>query len=236
MSSRRSPLAPTDELNLAPLRASHESDPLESELKALFIGMFDLFVRPGKSATRTLSTPQLGPYDQFERAVKADGLALRHGSNEEAMRYIYRAWRAGNPKRGTHMLRTYLQLMWPNAWTLEQMWAAKNQPYPTVLEPQDGGDHYLTSRLNVLISSGTSDGSDVAELAPALRSVLPARMTLNVSIRSQGEMRLPVAAGYYAGAQVQHFTGEFTRPPESLAVAIATYQGASIEHFNGNFA
>lgn len=234
--ARRNPITTTAPLELSPLRESHEADQLEAELKALFLDMFEQFVRPAEAATRTLAIPQFGPADQFERAVKADGLALRHGASDKAMRYIYRAWRAGNPKRGTHMLRTYLQLMWPNAWTIDQMWAKNLTPYPTELATADGGDHYLTSRIKVQIAAGASDGADVAEVAPTLRSVLPARMMLNVSILSRSEIGVATATGYYAGAQVQYFTGAFERPPEELATAVAAYQGAGVEHFNGNFA
>lgn len=230
--SRLNPLTPQDEVGLAPLQNSHEADGLEAELKALFKLMFDGQIRPAERTINTVGTPHIGPFDQVERAVKSEGLALQRRGGEDAMRYLFRAWRARNPKRGLHMLRAYLQVLWPNGWTMDQMWQDKAQPYPLLTKTNEG-NHFLTSRVNVQISSAISDGSDVAAAAPSLRSVLAARFLLNVSLKQQSEAPLDIATAYYAGALVQSFTGDFYRDPEILSVAQVAYQGAAVQQFTG---
>lgn len=233
--SFRNPVTTQNEVDLAPLRESHEATQLEAELKALFTYLLGQYVRPQERETNTAGTPHIGPFVQVERAVKAEGLALVRKADDGAMRYLFRAWRARNPKRGLHILQAYLQLLWPNAWTMNQMWAQKLTTYPLTVSENDGGDHYLTSRVNVQISSAVSDGSDVLQAAPALRSVIPARILLNVAIRQQSQIETSMTTAFYAGALIQYFEGDFDRPPEELAIAQVAYQGATIEYFDGTF-
>lgn len=206
---RRNPLTPQAAAALAPLVYSHEADDLEVELKALFKRSYDTYIKPGERTINTLGTPHIGPFDQVERAVKAEGLALQRRGGEDAMRYIFRGWRARNPKRGLHMLRTYLQLLWPNGWTMTQMWQDNQAPYPTLVAA-DGGQHYLTSRVNVQIASSSSDGADVQAAASAMRTVLAARFVLNVSIKQQTEVPLGLVPAMYAGATMESFQGTFS--------------------------
>lgn len=197
---RANPLTPQDDPALAPLVNSHEADEIEAELKALFISLYETYIRPVEREINTLGTPHLGPMSQVERATKAEGLALvrRSASDDDVMRYVFRAWKARNPKRGLHMLRAYLQMLWPNSWTAYQMWQDKTAPYPTALSTTDGGHHYLTSRVHVTVSSASSDGSDVAIVAPALRSVLPARMLLELTVAEILGSGLGMGAAYTA--------------------------------------
>jgi hypothetical protein len=231
---RRNPLTPQDVADLAPLENSHKADQLELEMDALDRLMFDTYIRPGERTVNTLGTPHIGSFDQVERAVKAEGLALQRRGGEAQMRYLFRAWRARNPKRGLHMLRAYLQLLWPNGWTMNQMWQDIDSPYPT-LAATDEGNHYLTSRVQVTISGAVSDGADVQAAAPSLRSVLAAKYLLNVSLSQDSGVGLALAPVFYAGCAVQFFEGDFYRDPEELAMAQVAYQGAAIEQFEGNF-
>lgn len=231
---RRNPLTPQDAVDLAPLRASHKADDLEDELNALDKFIFDMNIRPSERTVNTLGTPHIGPFDQVERAVKAEGLALQRRGGEAAMRYLFRAWRARNPKRGLHMLEAYLQLLWPNGWTCNQQWQDHDAPYPT-LSDVDGGHHYLTSRVKVTISSAVSDGSDVQAAAPSLRSVLAAKYLLNVTLKANSDTGLAMAPLFYAGAIVQYFEGDFYRDPDLFPMAEVMYQGATLESFTGTF-
>lgn len=195
-------------VDLAPLRNSHEATQLESELKALLIYLFGQYVRPQERETNTAGTPHIGPFGQVERAVKAEGLALYRKSDDGAMRHLFRAWRARNPKRGLHLLKAYLQLLWPNSWTCTQMWAEKGATYPLVLSTTDGGNHYLTSRVHVEVLSG----ADVNQLGRSLRSVLPARIFLDISSFQAGEVS-DIGVGIAAslnGLVVQYFEGNFS--------------------------
>lgn len=208
---RANPLTPQDEPALAPLVNSYEADQIETELKAMFIDLFNTYIRPTERLVNTAGTPHLGPFSQVEQAVKAEGLALvrRSNADEEAMRYVFKSWRARNPKRGLHMLRVYLQMLWPNSWTMDQMWQDTGVAYPTALVPADGGHHFLTSRLNVTVSNSYSDGSDVATVAPALRSAIPARMLLKVTVKQQLSSELGLAPVLYSMTSFQSYTGNF---------------------------
>lgn len=207
---RTDPLTPQDEVDLAPLRASHEANELEAELKALFIEMLNAFIRPGEREVNTSGTPHLGPFSQVERAVKTEGLALYRGADESAMRYLFRAWRARNPKRGLHMLRTYLQVLWPGGWTVEQMYQVKADPYPENLWAQPAPDRWRTSRVRVGVESADTTGDDVLAAVPALRSVVPARILLEfVMLTRIDDGRAALAAGMWEGFQFQRFEGNF---------------------------
>lgn len=205
---RVDPLTAQDEVDLAPLRESHEANELEAELKGLFIAMLDAFVRAGEREINTLGTPHLGPFSQVESAVKNEGLALYRSPDEDAMRYLFRAWRARNPKRGLHMLRSYLQVLWPSGWTVEQMYQVKGQPYPEALWAQPASDRFRTSRVRVGIESPDTTGDDVLAAVPALRSVVPARILLEfVMLTRIDGGGAQVAAGFWPGFQFQRFEG-----------------------------
>lgn len=203
------PLTPQPDPDLAPLRESHEADIMEAELKGLFIRLVEEFVRPAEQEIKTIGMPHLGPVEQFERAVKNEGLALVRRGDEETMRFLFRAWKARNPKRGLHMLRLYLRLLWPDGWRIDQLWCEKGGVYPAGLVLSDGGNHFLTSRVSVVISSGATSGADVDAVAPALRSVVPARIVLGITLEQRSEAELGLAAAFYTGSSIQNFTANF---------------------------
>lgn len=200
------PLIPQPAPDLVPLRESHEADQMEAELKALFIELFEQFIRPGEREINTIGTPHLGPFEQFERAVKTEGLALVRRGDEESMRYLLRAWKARNPKRGLHMLRLYLRMLWPLGWSVEQLWCPVAGAYPVDVTPTEQPGHFLTSRVRVTISSDVSSGQELASVAPALRSVVPARMLLELRVNYRMDQELGLCAGIYRGAAIQSFT------------------------------
>lgn len=190
---RNNPLTPQDAPDLAPLRLSHEANEFESEIKALFLDVIEAHIRPGLRDANTLGMPHMGSPEQFARAVKHDGLALYRRDDVEAMRYVYEAWRGRNPKRGLEMLRTYLQLLWPNSWQMWQLWHAKDMPYPTGLSIVDGGNHWLTSRVDVELDEAQVDDGSVSRIIPALRSVVPARILLNIRVMRRLELSVGMA-------------------------------------------
>ena len=60
------------------------------------------------------------------------------------------------------MLRAYLQMLWPNAWTAVQQWHEKGRPYPEYLTDADGGNlptvpQIVTYLLSVQPSSSQVD-------------------------------------------------------------------------------
>lgn len=198
-----------EEPGLLPLRVSHEADQTERELKALFILLFEKYLRSDERYINVLGAPHLGPRDLVEQSLAADGLSIYRGSTVAlgAGAYLLRAWRAHNPKRGLHLLKTYLQLLWPNVWTAVQMWQQVGQPYPTVLEEEDLGSHYRTSRVHVSLPSYVTSGSDLNAISSGLRAAVPARILLNLAITSDSEFQLGMANGAYRGAVARHYEG-----------------------------
>lgn len=217
---RIDPVTAQDSPDLAPLRASHEADQVEAELKALFMEMLAEFVRPAERVVNTAGTPHLGPFSQIERAVKNEGLALYRRPDESAMRYLFRAWRARNPKRGLHMLRTYLQLLWPNGWTVEQLHQLKAADYPEALSQTPAADKFLTSRVRVAIESPNTTGDDVLAAVPALRSVVPARIVLMFAMLTRVEQQLAFASAMYAGAGFQQLEGDSAGGTEAPIIQV----------------
>lgn len=205
---RTDPLTAQDAPDLAPLRASHEANEVEAELKALFMMMLDDFLRAGEREINTLGTPHLGPFTQVERAVKNEGLALYRRADESAMRYLFRAWRARNPKRGLHMLRCYLQLLWPNNWSVHQLYQSKSAPYPTDLYQVAEPTRFRTSRVRVGIASGEATEDEILGAVPALRSVVPARILLDIMLLNQMSQSMGLGAAQY-GLTAQRFEGTF---------------------------
>ena len=197
--------------DLAPLAASHEADDLEAELKALFKQMFDTYIRPDERYVNLLGMPQNGPRALVESSLAADGLAIYRGADvaSGAGAYLLRAWRAKNPKRGLHLLQTYLQLLWPNVWTADQMWQDARRDYPKALAAKPTEHHVLTSRIEVTLPARATTGGDAQAIAAGLRASLPARMVMKMSIVDETSFDAGLAIHYYAGALVASFDGNF---------------------------
>lgn len=194
---------------LLPLVNSHEADQLEHELKQIFIDVFDAYIRSDERYVNVLGVPHLGPRELVEQSLAADGLSIYRGAHGPGA-YLLRSWRAHNPKRGLHLLKTYLQLLWPNVWTATQMWQDKAQPYPTELTEEDEGNHFLTSRVHVSLPSRTTTGSDVNAISSGLRASVPARVVLDLSIFTDEVFEMGMAAVYETGLVARHYEGSFS--------------------------
>lgn len=204
------PVIPAPMLGLAPLAASHEADQLEAELKAIFMQVFEGNLRPLERFINALGMPQHGPIDLVEQAIASEGLAIYSvAASGGAGSYLLRSWRAHNPKRGLHLLKAYLQLMWPNVWTVSQMWQQNGLPYPTALSPVDGGNHFLTSRVHVSLPSRATTGADLQAISSGLRAALPARMVLNLSVTTEEAFDMGLAAAAYRGMVTRSYEGNF---------------------------
>jgi hypothetical protein len=196
---------------MLPLVNSAEYDVLETELKNLFIQLFETHIRADERYVNVLGMPQQGPRELIEASLANDGLSIYRGAQSAggAGAYLLRAWRAHNPKRGTALLETYLQLLWPNVWTATQMWQDKDPltPYPTGLAETDEGDHYLTSRVNVSLPSRVTSGGDLAAIQQGLRASLPARIVMNLAIETDESFGIGIATAYYPGLVAQSYEG-----------------------------
>lgn len=209
--SENPPLLDPQPPQLLPLVFSHEVDEVEAELKELFITLFEVYMRPAERYVNALGTPHLGSRELIENALASDGLSIYRGAtvNQDSGAYLLRSWRALNPKRGTHLLKAYLQLLWPNVWTANQMWQEKGEPYPEALTETDEGNHYLTSRINVTLPSRSTTGGDVGAIASGLRASLPARLLLNLSIVSDEGFGIGMVGVAHAAVVGLAFEGTF---------------------------
>lgn len=202
---------------LEPVKAFHDADELEAQFKALSADVFKQYLRFVEREINAYGMPHLASFEQVERWVKADGLAMVRGSQEDPMRYLFKAWRGQNPKRGLHFLRTYLQLLWPGGWDAEQQWQRKNATYPTALS--SGPElaiqkitnprltHFLTSRLNVDITAQGESGDGLAQVARSLRYICGAKFLVNLRVLRRGKTDLR-RASIFSGTQMLMTHGE----------------------------
>jgi hypothetical protein len=181
---------------LAPLQASAEfwddidETSIESELKQLFIALFENFLRTKFRRIDSYGYPHLLDEDDFEtieRFVKLDGLSLlnRETNNQPYMREVFRAWRGQHQRRGLGFLEFYLQMLWPDAWKIKQQYhpIATENNYPANITLSDLGNSFLTSRVSVFLDpTQLTNSNEIPKMIPSLKRVVPARIVLNVAI------------------------------------------------------
>lgn len=194
---------------LLPLYYSHVADQLEHELKQIFMRLFDAYIRSDERYVNALGTPHLGVRELVEQSLAADGLSIYRGAAGPGA-YLLRAWRAHNPKRGLHLLKSYLQLLWPNVWKATQMWQDKAEAYPDGLVEEDEGDHFLTSRVHVTLPARSTSGADVNAISAGLKGSVPARVFLQLSIVADESFSLGVASIFECGVVGRHYEGNFS--------------------------
>lgn len=198
---------------LAPLQASFAQSDIEAEIKALTLKLWDEKLAQDAFDANVSGMAHLGSFELVRKSVNRDGLVLMQGDREEsATRYLYRAWKSRNRNgRGIFFLRTYLQMMWPNACEVEQMWQEKAKAYPKALltteEVQEQGkqaDVYLTSRIDIAISF-SAQPHNFRNLLSIIGATVPARF-------------VPVFSKVVAKFQAQMTRRAFYREIEEVAI------------------
>lgn len=168
--------------SLVPLQNSFAADDVENALRNLFIDLFDEMLALKSFDLNVIGVGHLGSLDLVRRLVNFDGLALTDGDREEsATRYLYKSWKARNRNgRGFFFLETYLQMLFPNGFAVEQMAQAKSGTYPNQLSPLSRADStkYSTSRVRVALDAYKATWENVLKMEPILRSIIPARLVL----------------------------------------------------------
>ncbi len=192
------PVTPPD---LRPLVGSFEESQIESELKKVFIAVFESMVRERERTLNLYGMAHLGDESLMARNLSGDGLAVIR-RDAARVRFLLKSWRARNPKRGMLFLRTYLQTIWPNEWSVDQFWhpIASALEYPahktTTGDPET---HFLTSRVRVGVTVEADDGTGLVAMQKALRSTLAARLVLelvlNIEMANTGNTGLALADG-----------------------------------------
>lgn len=172
------------------LEGSYANNDFEREIKALFISLFKSHLGDDAFNAFVLGSPHLGTFDLVRKCINSDGISLLQSTVEEtATRYLYRAWKSGDvQKRGLHILRMYIKLLFGNLAEVTQQQHSDKEIYPTNLTdyiPEIGlyEDHYLTSRVYVDIDSSLADES-IKRIASSIQSVLPARFVPEIRFRT----------------------------------------------------
>lgn len=203
-------------LNSVGTTASQNAE-IEAELKQIFLDLFSTYLRASERDLNVYGAAHLGSLDLLTKRIKVDGLAV-FGDDTNAVRYLYRAWNFRNPKRGMIFLRTYLQLLWPNGFVVDQLWQQKGVPYPTALttralitDPDPETNYYLTSRVRVSIDDASETGVTATRVLPALLSVLAARFLIELQVLKRFDDSLGIADGMYA-ENVAFFEGSLVQP------------------------
>lgn len=215
------PLVPQSDPALAPLLDEPASDEIGQALNQVLARLIESKLRPALNDISTIAMPQLGSAEQFELAANRSGLCIYRRDEDEAMRYLYRAWAGRNPRRGLHMLRLYLSLLWPGGWECDQLWHPIDQPYPTALSKTGGDGYFLTSRVEVNLKAGDMDETDVLRILPALLSVTPARIVLDINVETRTSpipLRIGVAASA-VGLQIFSALATTARSAEAIATS-----------------
>lgn len=140
---------------------------------------------------RDYGAPVLGSRNVLERMSKHDGLAVLVRSASETdtelttaiMRAIYASWVGLGSERGLGFLEFVLQMIWPDAWTLRRLWHTIDGQYPRFLthDPYNQDDFFLTSRIQILLDDSIAR-TELSELAPVLRRLVPANIVPSVVI------------------------------------------------------
>lgn len=179
-----------------PLLNSFTNGEAEADLQALFIRLYDETLAAVDDEVNVYGAPHLGSLALIQRNLAQDGISVLNNVTEDGLKYLFRAWRFQNPRRGTHFMETYLRVLFGDVYEINQLYQKIGGTYPEELVTmadilQDGGsesDYFLTSRLRVDLNT-----SEVPErVVSALRTVVAARMVLEVRIaqsaRSEFEM------------------------------------------------
>ena len=224
-------------LPLVPLQKTWSANELEKELGDLFVKLYKEHLDEQESNIGFYGMPHLGNFGLVERLVTQDGLSVIRQGDEAGMRYLYRAWRHNNPKRGLHFPRTYLQVLFGNLYEVQQLWQLKAGTYPNNLKTEDEiaadlesiDDYFLTSRIRADIDTDVIPQNIVG----SIRTALAARFVLEMRVAkfSQHEFFL----GNYIKADVSVLAeGQTISPPKVSKndYTMVSTGGASVV-FNG---
>lgn len=179
-------------MELIPLKRSAEYDDVESELKALFLSLYQQYVGEDVSELMLYGMPHLSGDDVISMHLGRDGLAMLRDTTNERIRYLFHAWRYNNPQRGTMFLETYLRTLFGPTFQVNQLWCPVDGIYPTdaiseseVVALGKSTDHYfLTSRLQVDIDTEIVPLRilEAAKTAVSAKFVLEVRLAKTISL------------------------------------------------------
>lgn len=203
------------DLALKPLENSFAVNTLEDEVRNIAVRLYNETLKATADEINVYGSPHLGGFSQIERHVIADGLAVLRQGDEAAMRYLFKAWKYRNPRRGTHFLRTYLQILFGGDFEISKLYQLKTGVYPVNVKTEDEirydaeqlADYLLTSRVRVDL------GTDIVpeRLLKPLFSTVAARIILEIRIARRVKTELVVATTFNC-TTLCYMAGQFRRP------------------------
>jgi len=162
------------------LSNSFTENNIETDLKQLFLFIFDLFLSSKTSNVLVSANPQLGSVDFVKRYMSFYGITLVNSTLlEDDFKYILKSWTGKNNKvRGLGFLRTYLQVAYPNQVIINQLTQSKAVEYPLktyyLNDTIDDNDKFLTSRVEFDLNN-IVDFLSEKSIKNIIGSILPAR-------------------------------------------------------------
>lgn len=130
--------------------------------------------------------PHIGSPEVIERFSKQDGLVVlrRPVSSDKLMRVIYANWSSIASERGLGFLEFVMRMLWTDQWQIKRMWhpVSSYQSYPQYIIDEQRPNHFLTSRIRITIDE-TVDLSEIVELSPILRRLVPANIVVKVNAK-----------------------------------------------------
>ena len=127
--------------------------------------------------------PHLGSQTVVERFTKQDGLVVlrRPDISSALMRVIYANWSSLASERGLGLVEFILRMLWTDQWTIDRLWHSipKVLDYPLYLSDTQKPNYFLTSRINITLSTAV-DLAEIAELSPIIRRLVPANIVVKV--------------------------------------------------------
>lgn len=175
-----------DAIYLRPLQKSHKANELEAAMQRIFNDEFAALHESLVQQIYGYGAPFLSVPIVVERFMKQDGLFVlrRPNSSDKLMRVILANYRSLSSKRGLGFLEFVLAMLWPNSWQIERYYhpIAKASQYPKFITPTNGVNHFLTSRLGVVIDEGV-DLQELSELSPTLQRLVPANIAPKVVVK-----------------------------------------------------
>lgn len=193
-----------------PLLKTLQVGDTEEQLVQLVNDLYQESLAELDSEINVYGAPHLGTMPLIQRGLSSDGLSVLNLADAAGLRYLHKAWRYRNPKRGLHFLRKYLQVLFGDSWSVDQLYQLKTADYPTYLRSEDeirragesSDSYFLTSRVRVDVNT-----SVVPErILKALLTTVAARIVLNVRVARQLKQPIGVVS-VFRGCTIMRTSG-----------------------------
>lgn len=190
-----------------PLATQQENGQLEREWNEIFRAVFEKTLQKKTQEISVYGLPWASGTEEsiypFFSLIGLNTLQTIHDIDK--LSFLYKAWTVTNPKRGFHFLRTFLQMVYPEAFTIYQLWQPKSETYPNGLVSESNATqetHWLTSRVRLEVEDWSEGSSQLLnKYRPVLQSIVSARFVLDLGIIRPFKGGMKIGAAIGAGAR-----------------------------------